>query len=105
MGYAKSRTVVYDKLEWNAGNMCDGGRDLEGPEAFEYCESLFLEAWDSGRCRPAVPLRIGEDVIRGVSGGWFGFADGGDRGDCEVVGDELDGKTAVIFQDVFTKTH
>jgi hypothetical protein len=52
-----------------------------------------------------VPLRIGEDVIRGVSGGWFGFADGGDRGDCEVVGDELDGKTAVIFQDVFTKTH
>lgn len=85
--------------------MWDGGRDLEGPEVLEYCESLFLDAWDSGRCRPAVPLRIGEDVMRGASGGWFGFADGGDRGEDEVVGDELEDKTAVIFQDMFAETH
>jgi hypothetical protein len=77
---------------------------------FEYCESLFLDAWDSGRCRPAVPLRIGDDVIRGAKGGWFGFADIGDigdigdRGDGDVAGDEVEDKTAVIFQDVFMKT-
>jgi hypothetical protein len=33
----------------------------------------------------------------------LGFADGGDKGDGDVVGDELDGKTAVIFQDVSVK--
>jgi hypothetical protein len=44
-------------------------------------------------------------VTRGASGGWFGFADGGDRGEGEVVGDELEDRTAVIFQDLFAKTH
>lgn len=34
----------------------------------------------------------------------MGFADGGDKVDGDVAGDELDDKTAVIFQDVFVKT-
>lgn len=32
VGYAKSRTSVYGRLEWNTGKMCDGGRDLEGTD-------------------------------------------------------------------------
>jgi hypothetical protein len=43
-------------------------------------------------------------VIKGVNGGWLGFADGGDKGDGDVAGDEVDDKTAVIFWDVLVKT-
>jgi hypothetical protein len=34
----------------------------------------------------------------------LGFADGGDKGEGDVAGDELDDKTVVIFRDVFVKT-
>ena len=58
---------MYGRLEWKAGNMWDGGRDLEGPDVFEYCESLFFEAWERGRCK--FVRRTTGDVIRGGNGG------------------------------------
>ncbi len=49
--------------------MWDGGRDLDGrSEVIEYCESLFFDAWESGRCR--LERRAGGDVTNGGSGGW-----------------------------------
>ena len=40
---------MYGKLEWKIGNMCEGGRDLEGTEWVEYCDSRFLDAYEFGR--------------------------------------------------------
>lgn len=50
VGYAKSRTLVYGRLEWKMGNTCDGGRERDMPDMVEYCESLFFEACDVERC-------------------------------------------------------
>jgi len=72
---------VYDKLEWKT---CDGGRDLEGP-AFEYCDSLFLEACEGGRFK--FDLRAVGDVISGGNGGWFGLEEGDTGDDVSTVGD------------------
>lgn len=66
------------------GNTWEGGRDLEGTEWFEYCDSLFLEACEMGRCR--VDRRAGGDVMSGGRGGWFGFEAGEVTGDWEFTG-------------------
>ena len=78
--------------------MCDGGRDLEGAEYVEYCDSLPLDACEVGRCK--FDRRAGGDVISGGSGGWFGFEAGEETGVVEdgddtasIAGDI----TAVIF--------
>lgn len=75
MGYAKSRTFVYGRLEWKMGKMCDGGREREYPDTLEYWDILFLEAWDVWRCSVRRAERGGE-VIRGGKDGWFGFVVG-----------------------------
>jgi hypothetical protein len=67
--------------------MCDGGRDLEGIELTEYCDNLFFDACEVGRCR--VDRREGGDVISGGNGGWFGFEDGEDTGDGEDAGETV----------------
>lgn len=81
------------------GNMWEGGREREGPEYAEYCESRFLDANDEGRCNVALPV-VG-DVIRGGRGGWFGFDEGDESGDWEeVCGEEVSivgDMTAAIF--------
>ncbi len=41
-------------------------------------------------------LRAGGEVMRGGSGGWFGFVDGGETAGGDVAGDELGDMTAVI---------
>ncbi|KAF7561825.1 hypothetical protein G7046_g2309 [Stylonectria norvegica] len=66
------------------GNTWEVGRDLEGSEPVEYCDSLFLEACDIGRDR--VLLRDCGDVINGGSGGWFEF--GGEEDAAGAVGDD-----------------
>lgn len=63
----------------------------------EYCESLFFDAWESGRCR--LERRAGGEVISGGSGGWFGFGDN-DAGAGEVDGDEVVDMTSVIVPDL-----
>jgi len=78
--------------------MCDGGRDLEGAECVEYCDNLFLDACEVGRCK--FDRRAGGDVISGGNGGWFGFEDGEETGDGEVGGDTVSSvgdMTAAIF--------
>lgn len=67
--------------------MCDGGRDLEGMEFTEYCDNLFFDACEVGRCR--LVRREGGDVINGGNGGWLGFEDGEDTGDGEVAGETV----------------
>lgn len=47
------------------GNACDGGRDLDGTEPTEYCDSRFFEGCDMGR--DSVVRRDGVDVV--VMGG------------------------------------
>lgn len=49
------------------GNRYDGGRDREGIEPVEYCDSRFLEACDMGR--GSVLRREGGDVMRGGRAG------------------------------------
>lgn len=66
------------------GNTWEGGRDLEGTEWVEYCESLFFDACEFGRCK--VERREGGDVTSGGRGGWFGFEEGEEVGDGEVAG-------------------
>lgn len=56
------------------GNMCDCGRDLEGTELAEYCDSRCLEACDMGRGR--VLRREGVDVVNGGKAGWFAIDEG-----------------------------
>jgi hypothetical protein len=68
--------------------MCEGGRDLEGTEWFEYCDSRFLDAYEFGRCK--VDRRAGGDVISGGNGGWLGFEEGEETGDGEVAGEVVD---------------
>jgi hypothetical protein len=65
--YAKSRTSVYERLDGKMGKIWDGGRDRDGPEPVEYCDSRCLDAWDIGR--GSVLLRAGGEVISGGSGG------------------------------------
>jgi hypothetical protein len=67
--------------------MCEGGRDLEGMELVEYCDNLFFDAYEVGRCK--IDRREGGDVISGGNGGWFGFEDGEDTGDEEVAGETV----------------
>lgn len=67
--------------------MCDGGRDLEGMELVEYCDNLFFDAYEVGRCK--IDRREGGDVISGGNDGWFGFEDGEDTGDEEVAGETV----------------
>ncbi len=79
--------------------MCDGGRDLEGTEFAEYCDNLFFEACERGRCR--FDRRVGGDVINGGKGGWFGFEEGEVAGEGECAGDtevsSVGDITAAIF--------
>lgn len=44
-------------------NMLEGGRDLDGTEPTEYCESRLLDACDIGRGRDADC--VGGDATRG----------------------------------------
>lgn len=74
---------MYGKLEWKIGNICDGGRDLDGAEPFEYWDNLSLAARESGFCKFARGLGGGE-VTRGGKGGWFGLVDGELIGDVKV---------------------
>lgn len=67
----------------------------------EYCESLFFDAWESGRCR--LERRAGGEVISGGSGGWFGFGDN-DVGAGELDGDEVVDMTSVIVPDLSPAT-
>lgn len=94
MGYAKSRTKAYARLEGYMGKTFETGRDLEGIEPVEYWESLFLEAYDIGR--ESVLRRDGGEVIDGGGGGaWLGF--GGEApGTGEVTGDEVDGISVIV---------
>ena len=62
----------------------------------EYCESLFFDAWESGRCRLERHAR--GEVTSGGSGGWFGLGDN-DAGAGEVDGDEVVDMTSVIVPD------
>lgn len=94
--YAKSRTRAYGRLEGKRGKTWEGGRDLDGIEPVEYCDSLFLEACDIGR--GSVDLREGGEVINGGSGGWFALDDGEVTAGGEVAGDELGDITAVILE-------
>lgn len=64
----------------------------------EYCESLFFDAWESGRCK--FERRDWGEVINGGSGGWFGFA-GDDTGAEELAGDEVADMTSAIAPDTF----
>jgi hypothetical protein len=59
--------MVYERLEWKIGKTWDGGRDREGPEVFEYCDNLFFDANDRGRCR--LVRLAGGDVTKGGNGG------------------------------------
>lgn len=68
------------------GKTCEGGRDLDGIEPVEYCDSRFLEACDIGR--GSVLRREGFDVISGGKAGWFGFVEEGSVGG-DVAGDEV----------------
>jgi hypothetical protein len=69
------------------GKICDGGRDLDGADWFEYCDSLFFEACEDGRCR--FDLRAGGEVSMAVKGGWSGLLGVGEEepGGGEVAGD------------------
>ncbi len=53
-------------------------------ELAEYCDSLFLEAWDIGRV--IVERWLEGEVIKGGRAGWFGFAEGDAAGD-DVAGE------------------
>jgi hypothetical protein len=81
------------------GSMCDCGRDLDGTELAEYCESLFLEACDTGRGR--LLRRDGVDVVNGDSAGWFGFGlgFGGEAVSAagEAAGDEVPVMAAIAM--------
>lgn len=85
--YAKSRTVVYGRT---TGNTWEGGRDRQGIELVEYCDSLFIEACEAGCCRFGRfgGAAAGGDVIKGGNGGWFGFDDGEDNGEGDI-GEEV----------------
>jgi hypothetical protein len=65
VGYAKSRTNAYGRLEWNAVNACEGGRDRGNRELFEYCEErrCELSLW-------SVDRRAWGEVIIGDSPIW-----------------------------------
>jgi hypothetical protein len=79
------------------GNMWDGGRDLEGAEPVEYCESRFFEACDIGLGR--VDRRVGGDVMSGGSAGWFAFDPGeGAAAGGDVAGDDVDAMVVVIVR-------
>ena len=86
MGYAKSRTRAYERLEGNIWKIFDGGRDREGAEPVEYCDNRFLEACDSGL--ESVERRLGGEVISGGNGGRLAFAEG-DAAGGEAAGEEL----------------
>jgi hypothetical protein len=76
--------------------MCDGGRDLEGAEWVEYCDSLCLEACEVGRAN--VVLREGGEVTIGANGGAFGLEEGDVAGEDEAPGEPSNaGITAAIF--------
>ena len=87
--------------------MYEGGRDRDGIEAVEYCDSLFFGACDIGLGRTVCGVpELSDDVIRGGRTGWFGFA--AEEGDWEVDGiatvaggdaadDELVAMVAVMF--------
>lgn len=78
------------------GKRNEAGRDRDGTEPVEYCDSRFFEARDIGR--GATDRRAGGEVIKGVKVGWFGFVvvvvvvdswcDGAAGG--ETTGDEYD---------------
>lgn len=63
----------------------------------EYCESLFFDACESGRCK--LDRRAGGEVISGGSGGWVWFGDN-DAGAGEVDGDGVVDMTSVIVPEL-----
>lgn len=73
--------------------MCEPGRDLEGTDPVEYCDSRPLEACDIGRAR--LLRREGVEVVNGGRAGWFGFAGGDEPWGCEAGEDEASVMVAV----------
>ena len=78
------------------GKICEGGRDLEGTEPTEYCESRLLDACDSGRAR-AFDCECGDVRVAGrarVSGfEWDAASSGG-----EVAGDASVAIAVALFK-------
>lgn len=70
--------------------MCEGGRDLEGTEPTEYCDSRLLDACDSGR-EKAFDDCDGGDVTRGgrARASWF-------DGDAGPSGEDMAGPASVV---------
>ena len=79
--------------------MCEGGRDLEAAEWFEYWDSRCLEACEAGRA--SADLLTGGEVTRGASGGALalalGFAEGEAAGEGDAAGDPSTGDTTVAM--------
>lgn len=91
--------MVYDRLEWKTGKRKEPGRDRDGTEPVEYCDSRFLEAWDIGR--GTADRRAGGEVISGVKAGWFGFVVcccGGTAGG-ETAWDEYDEDMIAVIEE------
>lgn len=89
---------MYDRLEGNIGKVWDCGRDRDGTEPTEYCESLFLEACDMGRAR--LLLRNGADVVNGGSVDRFWLEDWMEEAwaVAEVVEDEVSVIAAIAIR-------
>ncbi|KHN96825.1 uncharacterized protein MAM_05381 [Metarhizium album ARSEF 1941] len=70
------------------GIMWEPGRDLEGTDPDEYCDSRLLEACDIGRERLLRREGVDVEVANGGKEAWFAFAEGDEPCGWETGEDE-----------------
>lgn len=74
MGYAKSRTKVYERLEWKAGKTCEGGLESATFDCLETGENADSRLWVYEGCLWDVDRRMTfGDVLRGGKAGVMVF--------------------------------
>lgn len=78
--YAKSRTLVYDRLEANAGTICGWVCDITEAELSEYSDNLFFDTCVVG----IRGLERMDDVVRRCVNEWWS-----ESGDVIVVDGDI----------------